>query len=87
MRRLMRPTSAGGAVKGAELSLADCCKRRPSETLPCPLIGPLAPPPLPRYRVKPYCDPFPQGERVCCNAPLEVGERAKGAEQTSSRLG
>lgn len=23
------------------------------------------------YRVPPYCEPFPQAERVCCNAPLE----------------
>jgi hypothetical protein len=31
-----------------------------------------APPPLRSYRIKPYCEPFPKGERVCCNAPIEV---------------
>jgi 4-aminobutyrate aminotransferase len=26
------------------------------------------------YRLEPYCDPFPAGERACCGAPLEALE-------------
>lgn len=58
---------------GIQFSCACCPFRLVSDhQAPCDALD--SPPPFlgPRYRLEPYCEPFAPGERVCCNAPIEV---------------